>query len=194
LIMPDELQQLWQQDNSTKENNAMWLQLIQEKRRGFDALVRAEGQAEYVVSLIFMPLCGILAWKAKFPLTQAGYALLAATFFGLATSMWITGRPPREPADKSLREHLRALLNTYDRYLRLSRSARLWVTAGLVLGCLAVVFGIPGSRISTAAQGLTCIVLAGVCWIQWRAYSCAATRVLAKRGEAARLLGSLPAE
>ena len=64
--MPDELQQLLHEDNSTKENNAMWLQLIQEKRRGFDALVRAEGQAEYVVSLIFMPLCTVMAWQAKF--------------------------------------------------------------------------------------------------------------------------------
>jgi hypothetical protein len=86
------------------------------------------------------------------PVTQVGYAVLAAAFLGLAMSMWITGRPPREPADQSLREHLRALLGTYNRYLRLSRNGRLWVMVGLVLGCLAVVFGVPPDRLGAAGR------------------------------------------
>jgi hypothetical protein len=189
--MGDELQQLWQQDNSLKEDNRMWIELVQEKRRGFEALVRVERQMEYLISLIFAPLCGVLAWKAKFPITQAGYAILAATLVGLAISLWFTGRERREPTDRTLREHLQALLGSYDCYVRFLRKARLWTTIGLVLGYLAVVFGVPRGRMGIGGYFVACAFLAGLCILQWRVYSRSTACLLAKRDEAERLLHGL---
>jgi hypothetical protein len=52
----DDVQRLWQQDDSRMEDPAMWMRLIQEKRTGFDELVRVENQAWYLVALSIGPL------------------------------------------------------------------------------------------------------------------------------------------
>ena len=194
MIMPDELQQLWQQDDSPKENDMIWMELIQEKRRGFEALMRVERQMEYLITLVFVPLLGVMAWKSKFPVTQVGYGVLAATLLGLATSLWHTGRNRPQPADRTLRAHLDALIHTYSRYLRFSRIAKVWNAAGLVLGYLAVVFGVPASGLNFIGRAAACVVLAGLCGLLWRAYARSEACLLSKRGEAARLLKSLPDE
>jgi hypothetical protein len=194
---PSELQQLWQQDNSaetdqTKENHMIWMELIQEKRRGFDALLRAERRGEYAITLVFVPLLAVMAWKAKFPVTQIGYAVLAATLVSLAISLWRTGQDHREALDRTLRAHLQALLDRYDRYLRFLANARIWNAAGLVLGYLAVVFGVPVSRLNGTGRVLACVVLAALCVALWSTYRRSAACILARRNEAARLLASLP--
>jgi hypothetical protein len=54
---------------------------------------------EYAITLVFVPLLGVMAWKAKFPVTQIGYGILASTVLGLAISLWqgAFGRGVKKP-------------------------------------------------------------------------------------------------
>jgi hypothetical protein len=189
--MNDEMQELWQQDNSPKENHKMWMQLIQEKRTGFDDLVRAGNQAEYVVALIFGPLLAMLAWRAKFPWVQAGFGLLAATFIVLAIATWAAHRPHPRQNDRSLREHLEALIATYDRRIGFLGSGKFWVSLPLSAGLTAVILGIPHYFSSMGAWSFVCVLLAAFWGAQWISYQRGRELILQKREDAERLLQGL---
>ena len=122
--LPDDMQELWQQDNSKQENNTMWMQLIQEKRRGFAELVRAANHAEFLVALIFGSLLPLLAVKARSPWAQAGFVLLAATMVVLAVATRISERQRPQQHDRSLRDHLELLIDSYDRRIRFMRQGK----------------------------------------------------------------------
>ena len=91
----DAIQELWQshEPENEKEKTAMWMQLVKEKRSGFDALVQARNQSEYMVTLLVGPVLALLAGKAKFPVVQLGYGLLSATMpaFAAATPVVLVG-------------------------------------------------------------------------------------------------------
>jgi hypothetical protein len=192
--LPDEIQELWQQDNSPKENSVMWMQLIQEKRKGFDELVRAENRAEYMVALVFGSLLPLLAVKAKFPLAQVGYGMLAATMIvvGIATKLSACQRLTKN--DRSLRDHLEALIQSYDRRIRFMRNGKFLVSLPLSAGLIAVVLGIPGYASRAGAWALLSILLAAFWGGQWSSYRKVRTSILKKREEAECLLRELPAD
>ncbi len=190
--LPDDIQELWQQDNSQKENPAMWMQLIQEKRRGFDELVRAENQAEYLLALIFGSLLPLLAVKAKFPWAQVGFGLLAAAMVVLAIATRICQRLQPRQNDDSLREHLEALMESYDRRIRFMRNGKFLVNLALSAGLIAVVLGIPGYESSPGAWSFVAIVLTAIWSAQWYSYVRARASIWKKREEAERLLRELP--
>jgi len=192
---PDDLQKLWQQDNSGKENHTMWMQLIQEKRTGFEELVRAANQAEYLVALTLGPLLALLAWKAKFPWVQAGFGLLAATLVMLALVLAVaSGATQRRqpPNDHSLRDHLQALIDCYDQRIRNMWSGRFWVSLPFSAGLVAVIMGRPGFVTRIDAWSVVCILLAGFWGGQRLSCQRARASILKKREDAARLLRELP--
>jgi hypothetical protein len=192
MSLPDDMQTLWQQDNSEKENHAMWMQLVHEKRTGFDDLVQSENGGEYLGAIVMTPLLAFVAWKAKFPWVRVGYGVLAATFLVLAIVTWITQRPPSQRNDRSLLDHLKALLDSYDRRLRFLRNGKIWVTVSLSVGLLAVIMGIPRAATNAAAWGFVCVLLCALWGAQRWSLQRATRSILGKSEEAARLLRALP--
>jgi hypothetical protein len=165
--LPDDIQELWQQDNSPKENHTMWMQLIQEKRKGFDELVRAENQADYLLTLVFGSLLPLLAVKAKFPWAQVGFGLLAVAMVVLAVATSFCRRRQPLQNDDSLRDHLEALTGSYNRRVRLMRNGKFLVNLPLSAGLIAVVVGIPGYG-SSIARSSVVILLAAFWGVQWQ--------------------------
>jgi hypothetical protein len=190
--LPDDIQELWQQDNSQRENHKMWMQLIREKRRGFNELMRAENQAEYLVALVFGSLLPLLAVKAKFPWAQVGFGLLAAAMVVLAVATCLSARQRPRQNDDSLREHLEALMDSYDRRIRFMRNGRFLVSIPLSAGLIAVILGIPGYGSSVGAWCFVVSLLAAFWSAQWQLYMRARASILKKHEEAERLLRELP--
>ena len=170
----------------------MWMQLIQEKRRGFNELVRAENQAEYLLALVFGSLLPLLAVKAKFPWAQVGFGLLVAAMVVLAVVTWVSARQRPRQNDDSLREHLEALTDSYDRRIRFMRNGRFLVSLPLSAGLVAMILGTPGYGSSVGAWCFVVSLLAAFWSAQWQLYMRARASILKKREEAERLLRELP--
>lgn len=188
---PDELQRLWQNDGAKPEDFTMLRQLIEEKSTGWDELVRAEDQAWYLIALCFLPLTAWAAWKARYPWVHVGYGLMAATFAFSTIAMWIAGRKKPQEHNRSLREHLERLLESYDRRSRFIRGGAWLAMGGLTAGLFAVVMGIPGSTSNPWAWIVTVLFVAGVNVAQWLLARHSAGKISCKRDEAARLLQKL---
>jgi len=191
MIEPDDLQKLWQDDGAEREDPTMWKQLIQEKRTGWDELVRAEDQAWYLVALCFIPLTAWAAWKAKYLWVHVGYGLMVATFVLATIATWIASRQQSQEHDSNLREHLEALLESYDRRSRLIRRGGQWVMATLTMGLAAIFLGMPGSVSNPRSWVITILVVAAANAVQWLSCKHSTEKILRKREEAARLLKSL---
>ena len=187
----DDLPRTWQETGSEEEEHQMWMQLVKEKRRGFDELVRAENQAQYPVSGILGPLMVLFAWKARFPWVQVGYGILAAAMFAMAGATWLAHRPEPRLDELSWRERLEGLLTSYDRRLGFLRRIETLIAFPLVAGFAAVIFGLPGAGGSPWAWAAIAFVLLGVGPAMGCSYRCTAARVLRRRTEAEELLRSL---
>jgi len=187
----NELQRLWQDDAFRKENNAMWIHLVREKRSHFYQIMQAANQAEYLVALIFGPLLLLLGGMAKFPWVQAGYRLLAVTLIILALATWLTQRLRPRDNEHSLRDHIEALIRSYDQRVRFVRAGKVWVSLLMCAGVIAVIMGIPGYLSSAGAWSFTGLVLASFVGAQCVSYFRAKTAILKEREDAVRLLAEL---
>ena len=190
----DDLQRTWQQIDSEEEEHRMWMQLVKEKRRGFDELVRAENQAQYLVSGILGPLMALFAWQARFAWVRVGYGVLAAAMFAAAAATWLADRPEPRLNELSLRERLESLLRSYERRLRFLRHIHTLVALPLVAGFAGVIFGLPGAGDNPWAWVAIAFVLLGVGPAMGWSYRCTAARIRRKRAEAEDLLRPLQSE
>jgi len=189
----DDMQSLWQQQNDIeKEKTTMWMQLIEEKRTGFDRLVRAANQSEYMGALILSPILAVLAWKAKYPLAQASYGLWSAAWAILAFVTWLAHRErPERSVDGSLREHLQALMKSYDRRIRFLRGAKLGVSIPISAGLGMLCLGIPGVAGNVGVWIFVCLLIGAFLTAQRVSYVRAKWEILEKRHDAERLLREL---
>jgi hypothetical protein len=188
---PDDLQSLWQNEGAGPEDARMWRALIQEKHTAWDELVRTEDQAWYLLALCLGLVAAWAAWKARYPWVHIGYGLMAVTIALSAVTTWIAGRRQRVQHDRSFREHLEALLGSYDRRVRFLRYGGWWTMAALWTGLAAVILGIPSNAGSPRAWAVTVLLVAGAGAGQWLYCRHSAARIVRKRDEAARLLESL---
>lgn len=191
MIEQDDLQKLWQNDGAEREDSIMWRQLLQEKRSGWDELVRTEDQTWYLIALCFIPLTAWAAWKAKYPWVHVGYGVMATTFVLATVGTWIAGREQSQQNESNLREHLEALLESYDRRSKLIRRGGQWVMVGLTVGLAAVFLGIPGSISNPRSWIITILSVVGANAAMWLSGRQSAAKIFLKRDEAARLLKSL---
>ncbi len=168
----------------------MWRDLIREKRRSWDELVRTEDQAWYLLALCLVLLTAWAAWKAKYPWVSAGYGLMAVTILLSTMATWIAGRR-REVRDRSLREHLEALMESYDRRARFVQRGGWCAMSALTAGLVAVVLGIPGNASEPQAWGIAVLLVAGAVTGQWLNSRHSLSKIVRKRVEAAQLLESL---
>jgi hypothetical protein len=187
----DELQKLWQNESAKPEDPTMWRALVQEKRTGWEELVRAEDQAWYLIALCFVPLTAWAALKGKYPWVHVGYALMSATLVFSTIATWIAGRPRPQERDCNLRQHLEGLLQSYDRRSRFLRHGGWWAMGGLTAGLAAVIMGIPGSARNPRSWLLAIVLVVTANTVQWLACRHSIAKISHKRGESARLLQSL---
>ena len=190
----DELQKLWQADSAEPGDPKMWRALIQEKRRGWEELVRAEDQSWYLVALCMIPLTAWAAWKAKYPWVHVGYGLMALTIALSVVGTWIASRQPQEERDRSLREYMEALLASYERRTGLIRRGSWWVMSGLTGGLAVVILGMPGSARTLQSWVIASLLVAGANVFQWISYRQWTAKISRKREEAAQMLRSLLGE
>ena len=106
-----------------------------------------------------------------------------------ALAIWLTHRERPETTELSLREHLRALLDDYEKRMRLRKTAGFWITCGISAGVAAVIGGSPGRpgpnwllAIATLAFFWTAQIVKGKREMK---------KLRAKRDDAALLLSSL---
>jgi hypothetical protein len=186
---PDELQKLWQNIEAKQEDSSMWKALIQEKRRGWDELIKAEDMNSYVAALCVVPLTVWGAWKAKYPWVHVGYGLMAVTFVLFTMQTWIASRERPQERGMSLRQHLEALLRSYDQRSRLIRRGGWWLVGGLIAGVAAVFMGMPGANMISLVVAMTLIVsFSAACLVSSRM---GIARITRKREEAIKLLQGL---
>jgi hypothetical protein len=192
----DDLPGLWQRENAMginaqKEKNARWLQLIEEKRRGFDALVRAENQTEYALALGMGPILGLLALRAKFPLARIGFGILAAALIGLGIATWLSHRHSADKNDESLSGHLSGLIESYEKRMRFVRNGRAGISVLLPLGIGAVILGVPGYAAEPGPWIFCSAVVAGFWVVQWLSYRAVRASMARKRDDAVDMLRDL---
>jgi hypothetical protein len=187
----DDLQKLWQNEKARPEDARMWRDLIQEKRSGWDELVRTEDQGWYLTAVCLGLAAAWAAWKAKYPWVHVGYGVMAATIVLSAVVTWIAGRRRREEHNRNLREHLEALIGDYDRRRRFLTRWGWPAMVALCAGMAGVILGIPGNAGNPGAWAITVLLAAGAVAGQ-ALYGRHNTRKISrKRDEAARLLESL---
>lgn len=188
---PDDLQKLWQGEGLKEEDPRMWKALIQEKRTAWDELVTAADQTWYLLALCFIPLTVWAAWKAKYPWVHVGYGLMAATLVLYTLATWMASRRRPQQGDRNLREHLEALMESYDRRSRFIRRNDRWAVGGAIVGTAAVVLGIPGHASSTKSWMFALLLVAGAIAAERVANKRAVEKISRKREEAAQLLKRL---
>lgn len=186
----DDLQRLWQ-DGVESEGSTMWKELIKEKQTAWNELVKAEDQTWYLIALAFIPLTTLAAWKAKYPWVHVGYSLMAATIAISTVATWIAGHRHRQEQDHNLREHLQALIESYDGRSRFTQRLGWCAMGGLTLGVSAVLLGIPGNINSLTAWIVTLLAVAGANVAQWLLCKQAVAKIYRKRDEAGKLLETL---
>jgi len=138
----DELQRIWQEDrgNAAEQETSMIVQLVREKHRSFQDLVRAESSTAYVLSLSFAPLTGLAAWKAHPWLPFGlGYLIMTAALVAAAIAVWLNQRAIARPIDLSVRQYHQQLLRLYEKRIRFFASSQYWYLA-LFFGCEVVLY------------------------------------------------------
>jgi hypothetical protein len=187
----DDLQNLWQQDDGKREDAPMWRELIQEKRSGWRELVKTEDQAWYLMAACLSLLTGWAAWKARYFWVQVGYGLMVAGVVLSAILTWISSRQLSAADDRSLREDLESLIESYDRRKRFLWSSGWAVMLVLSAGMVFIALGIPGNASEINAWVVATLLVAGGNVGQWIYFKQTAAKISRKRAEAAQLLQAL---
>ncbi len=187
----DDLQELWRGEGGNREEPKMWRDLIQEKRTGWRELVKAEDQSWYLIALCLAVLTAWAAWKTAYPWVRVGYGLMAVAIGVSALATWLAGRRQAPNGDRSLREDLEMLIESYDRRIRFIRNWGWPVMLALSAGVIAIVMGIPRTQANPWAWATAAILVAGANVGQWLYGKQNAEKIGRKRKEAVSLLQSL---
>ncbi|HEY3741340.1 MAG TPA: hypothetical protein VGL53_15925 [Bryobacteraceae bacterium] len=188
----DDMKSLWQGSSDIQEEkNRMWMELIEEKRNGFDRLVRVANRAEYVGALIVAPVLAALAWDARSHWVQFSYGLWAAAWAVLALVTWLAHRVDPPDNGVSLREHLETLIKDCDYRLRFQRTIKIGVSIPICVGLATLCLGIPNWSGSVVVWSFVLLLIGAFAMAQRVSYIKAKWAILEKRHEAERLLTEL---
>jgi hypothetical protein len=184
---PDGLQRLWQgtSGQSQKENRSMILRLAQQRQKSLLDLLREQNMTAYVISLSFVPLTAMAAWRGRQSLwLLLGYLLMTATLVAGAAIVWLEARRALATGkvDLSRREHQQRLVQFYDKRIRFSKSIKYWYAIPLFLGAGLAAYPI-GVHFLGGLWGT--VVVSGfllVCWVGvWHMYDVRAVADLSRR-------------
>jgi hypothetical protein len=165
----DELRELWQSEPAGRTDMEMLLERVQEQSRRFDRRVKWSNVAETTAGLLGTVY---FAWKAlqePHPILQAAAWALAASGVWISLYLWRWARAGRAPEpDRTVKSYSAALVEKYDRRIRLLKSAKWWyllpIYAGLMLFCLGLALKVPSMSRHTAGMAALFTAFFGYLW------------------------------
>ena len=141
----DELQELWcGQPIATVANKEELVEIVKKKTRQFDRMIFRRNLRECAASLVVTAMFTFFAAHTRDPLQRAGYIIIAASGLWIIFFLIRYGRSsaPANP-DQDLEAYQRALVERYDRQIRLLKSVKYWYLLppwiGLLIGSAGVV-------------------------------------------------------
>lgn len=164
----DELRSIWQRDNArhAKEEVAMSVRLLKEKRRSLHDFVQVGSTNTYLLVLSFAPLFALGVWKARqISLMQIGNLIVMLVLFAGALATWIYQRSERrlDQVDLDMREFQILLLRFINRSIAFSRGIRFWFAPLLFFGISLVGYPIL-NRFWSPALCITALSLLFACF------------------------------
>jgi hypothetical protein len=136
----DELSELWcSQSYSSATSKEELMTLVQRKARQFDRLIFVRNVLESVSALAVTVMFAAMAARTPDPLQRIGLLIVAASGLWIIVFLLRYGRAsaPADPAQE-LSRYRRALVERYDREIRLLKSVKYWYLLppwiGLLIG------------------------------------------------------------
>ncbi len=165
-MMPpsDELRRLWNSDSGSEGAHAAeLLRRLERTTRVFNRTIRYRDLRETVAGAVVAAVFLWLASRDRTPLERAAHLWLAACGVWVVYYLWRYVKMSRKPApDQTLLTYQQALLERFDRQIRLLKSAKYWYVFPFWIGFLFSAVAILVRTGSVAAFGLmvACVSLA----------------------------------
>jgi hypothetical protein len=134
----DELRELWcGQPIVMAANKEELVELVQKKTRQFDRMIFRRNLRECAASLVVTAMFTFIAAHTTDPLQRAGYIIVAASGLWIIFFLIRYGRSsaPANP-DQALDAYRHALVERYDRQIRLLGSVKYWYLLPMWIGLL----------------------------------------------------------
>src|SRR5215813_1167572 len=125
---PDELRELWCSQTSSKTTRGEnILVFVKRKTNHFDRIIVVRNWMECIAAGVVMAIFGSFAFRADNTLVRAGAVMIAASAAWIIFYLFRYGRgPSKVDPSLDLTGYTKALLNRYDRQIRLLKSAKYW--------------------------------------------------------------------
>jgi membrane protein implicated in regulation of membrane protease activity len=140
---PDDLQQLWQQDNEPihKENIPMIMRLVQEKRRSYFELIDTELYRHYKEAVLVAIASAYLALNAPLLPARIGWSFIAVFCIAFAIHARRARRRKNQAThEQDARAYCNELVGLYERRIRDVQAARWFAFPAAVLMVTLVVW------------------------------------------------------
>jgi hypothetical protein len=133
----DELRQLWQSDINEAINQRDLLRELERRRRNFDGANRRRDFQEIVASLVIIVVYLWFAARAVTTFERVADVWLAACGVWIIVYLRRYAKLARKPVpEQTLGAYREALVERYDRQIRLSKSVKYWYILPLWVGLL----------------------------------------------------------
>jgi O-antigen ligase len=134
--LPDELRDTWVSDSGEKRTDMRELiEQLEKKSRGFDRLVSRRDLRECLAGAAVAVLFLWFAARATNPVERAAHLWLAACGVWIVFFLLRYSRMSRKPApEQTLEAYRQALVEKYDRQIRLLKNVKYWYILPLWLG------------------------------------------------------------
>lgn len=119
------------------------LAIAMERANRFDRMIRLRNWRECAAGVLVAAMFGFIAWKSPNALATAGNLVVSSSGLWVVFYMLRYGRGPRLPTpDRSLADFQQALLEQYDRQIRLLLNVKYWYLLPPYVGLLMASAGI----------------------------------------------------
>ena len=138
----DELRDLWKSQSLPQEvKGETMLELVEKQMQHFDRKITTRNLREYIggalVAIIFL----WIAFHSPTPLIRAGALLVVASGLWIIFYLRSYGDRPPDPS-QNLADYQLALLERYDRQIRLLKSVKMWYLLPMYIGLMVMSFGL----------------------------------------------------
>jgi hypothetical protein len=195
----DDLQELWcSQPIVTARNKEELVELVQQKTRQFDRMIFMRNLRECGAALVVTAMFGFIAARTADPLQRSGYIIVAASGLWIIFFLLRYGRSsaPANP-DQDLGAYRGALVERYDRQIRLLGSVKYWYLLPMWIGIVISTIGVLLNKSQQRPIGWydflsPAIYTAIFAFVWWLNESYGVRRLIAERGRVLALAGDEP--
>jgi hypothetical protein len=169
----DELAELWKSTPVAPVRSEEVLTAVQGRIKKFDRMIFMRNLRECAASLI---VSGVFLWMAlgiREPWQRAGSWILVVSGLFIAFTLIRYGRSGKDPdAGSSLNDYVSALMNRYDRQIRLLKNVKYWYLLPMYAGLASLTIGkiLEESRVGAVKWAVLAMpfVYTSLCaWVWW---------------------------